>query len=74
MTKAMYKIGKTYKEMIRLHNKEIKNHTNLVNRFLEASSKTKMLEKKIIFNLEAKRNIEHREGHIKMVKIYKELV
>ena len=73
MTKAMYKIGNTFEEMIALHNKEIENHQVLIDRFREEANKTKNQEKMLVYLLEAHRNKEHQKGHIKMVSIYEYL-
>lgn len=74
MTKAMYSIGKTFKEMVSLHNNEIQNHQDLIDKFISAAAKSSVPEEQTIFTLEAIRNKEHQEGHIKMRDLYQSLI
>jgi hypothetical protein len=71
MTKAMYNIGKTFAEMIVLHQKEVENHQNLIEQFTKAKGTE---EENTIYALEALRNKEHQKGHNKMIAIYQMLL
>ena len=79
MTKAMYKIGKTYEEMVKLHEKEIRNHENLAKAFIKASGENegKNDEERTMINtiylMEAKRNLDHKKCHEEMRDFYRRI-
>ena len=73
MTKAMYYIKTTFKEMVDLHQKEVNNHQKLIDSIKKAAEKEKNHEKKLVYLLEASRNREHQKSHEHMIDIYKYL-
>ena len=73
MTKAIYKIEKTFKGMIELHQKEIANHGYLIKVFRERAAETTDHQEKMICLLESYRNRDHQKGHKTMVDIFKYL-
>jgi len=73
MTKAIYNIKTTFREMVELHEKEVRNHQNLIEEFRSRAKEVENQQEILVYLLEAHRNREHQKDHEKMIEIYKYL-